>query len=79
MHQSDKEQIIEYLKIAGFTQIYNGEVGEYNNFYYSLSEDDFNIIEIIWDEKNFKRRIVTDIKGYTSIMTYLKINFKIDE
>lgn len=78
MHQSDKEQIIEYLKVVGFTQIYNGEVGEYNNFYYSLSEDDFNIIEIIWDEEDFKRRIVTDIKGYTSIMTYLKINFRVN-
>ena len=79
MLQTDKEQIIEYLKIVGFTQHFNGEAGQYNNYHYSLSGDDFCLIEVIWDEVDFKRRITTEIRGYESILTYLKINFKIDE
>lgn len=79
MHQTDKKQIIEYLKIVGFTQPFNGEAGEFNSYYYSLSDDVFCIIEVIWDETDFKRRITTEIRGYESILTYLKINFKIDE
>lgn len=82
MHQTDKEQLIEYLKIAGFT--YNPDVEEFikyvkENLEILIFMDTFMFIETIWNEKSFKKRIITEVEGYTSILTYLKINFKINE
>lgn len=77
MHQTDKEQLIEYLKIVGFEQTTNGCEGTTGKVHYKLEDNKIIIIEYIYNEKDFARRIITEIEGYIGILTYLKINFPV--
>lgn len=75
MLDTDKEQIIEYLKIAGFETSSDKSVGTKEDYGYILEDSKITIIEYIYKEKDFTRRIITEIEGYIGILTYLKINF----
>lgn len=75
MSNTDREQILEYLKLAGFNSNEDKSVGTKEDYGYILEDSKITIIEYIYKEKDFTRRIITEIEGYVGILTYLKINF----
>lgn len=77
MSNTDKEQILEYLKIVGFNSNADRSVGTKDDYGYILEDNKITIIEYVYKEKDFTRRIITEIEGYVGILTYLKINFPV--
>ena len=75
MSNTDREQILEYLKLAGFNSNKDKSVGTKEDCGYILEDSKITIIEYIYKEKDFTRRIITEIEGYIGILMYLKINF----